>query len=262
MATTARGIVYPVVGTTLTPLANHFAALATSTNTAIDNAVANGGAFRGLTSAMGAAGQEGRTYYATDTNRSWFDDGTNWISNDGGMYLIRPTSVTGGTILANGHVTPNAATTAVSLNGVFSSRFRTYEIVFQLYTTGSAGRYFRFRNAGADNSTANYFQRGIWQNNTTLSTNDGNSLSYVSVLAPDSTRGYGRIKVFNPQTAGAIKFMQGEVNAITPNSFHTFMGYLSNYDASTYDGFTMSIQSGTYDVANPTANDIAIYGIA
>lgn len=37
MATTARGIVYPVVGTALTPLANHFASLATSTNTALDN---------------------------------------------------------------------------------------------------------------------------------------------------------------------------------------------------------------------------------
>lgn len=35
MATTPRGIVYPTVGTSLTPLANHFAALATSTDAAI-----------------------------------------------------------------------------------------------------------------------------------------------------------------------------------------------------------------------------------
>ena len=236
-----------------------WAANALSTDAAIDAVPQN--ALRGLTSAMPPAGQEGRTFYATDTNRDWRDDGTNWISNDGGMYLIRPTSVTGGTLLANGHVTPNAATTALSLNGVFSSRFRAYEIVFQLYTTAAAGRYFRFRNAGADNSTSNYFQRGIWQNVGTISTNDGNSLSYISVLAPDSTRGYGKIRVFNPQVPGAIKFAQGEVDAITPNSYHRFMGYLSNFDANTYDGFTISIQAGTYDVANPTANDLAIYGL-
>jgi hypothetical protein len=37
MATTTLGIVYPVVGDTLTPLASHFAALASSADTAISN---------------------------------------------------------------------------------------------------------------------------------------------------------------------------------------------------------------------------------
>jgi hypothetical protein len=131
MATTARGIVYPTVGTTLTPLANHFASLATSTNTAIDNVVNGAAAFRGLDAAKGAAGQEGRTYYSTDTNRTWFDDGSNWISADNGMYLIRPTSVTGTgvSIGSNGEIvfTSVAPGTVVQILGIFSSRFRNYE---------------------------------------------------------------------------------------------------------------------------------------
>jgi hypothetical protein len=151
MATTARGIVYPVVGTTLTPLANHFASLATSTNTAIDNAVAGSAAFRGLTSAMGAAGQEGRTYYATDTNRTWFDDGTNWISNDGSMYLIRPTSVVGGTVDASGKIIPTnglAVSSPVTVNGLMSDRFNSYRIDYSFLFSAGSGANIRLASGG------------------------------------------------------------------------------------------------------------------
>lgn len=138
MATTPRGISYPTVGDAVTPLANKFAALATTTDTAIGN-VAN--ALRGLASAIPAAGVEGRTYYATDTDRSWFDTGATWISNDSGSYLIRPTAVagTGVTIAANGAIVLTAvpAGSTIRIEGIFSSRFKNYQIRVNMPTKQS-----------------------------------------------------------------------------------------------------------------------------
>lgn len=58
MATTTRGIVYPTVGDTLTPLADKFAALATSADTAISDAVA-------VIPPVFAAGPASQTDYGT-----------------------------------------------------------------------------------------------------------------------------------------------------------------------------------------------------
>ena len=85
MATTSRGIVYPVVGDALTPLANHFANLATSTNTAIDNAInpiVNGGrSFYGTTAGRASVtGMKlGDTYQESDGSKKlWRYDGAGW----------------------------------------------------------------------------------------------------------------------------------------------------------------------------------------
>ena len=70
-------------------------------------------------------------------------DGTNWIdiaqstadlstyqkSNRTGLQLVVPTSVTGGTVSANGAVTVGNAVSSVTVNGVFSSAYDNYRIV-------------------------------------------------------------------------------------------------------------------------------------
>lgn len=65
------------------------AASALSTDAAISTATAAipQNALRGLYSAIPAFGQEGRTYYATDTNILWFDTGSAWV---GGPATLTP----------------------------------------------------------------------------------------------------------------------------------------------------------------------------
>lgn len=78
--TTTWSITYPTTANNITPLATHFANLANSTDTSLTNLQNKVGSFRGLNVAKGAAGQEGRRYYATDTDALYFDNGTSWIA--------------------------------------------------------------------------------------------------------------------------------------------------------------------------------------
>lgn len=55
------------------------AAMQSTVQAAISAVRTGANAFKGLLAARPAAGVEGRTYYATDTNRSFRDDGTTWI---------------------------------------------------------------------------------------------------------------------------------------------------------------------------------------
>jgi hypothetical protein len=76
--------------------------------------------------------KDGDTYQESDGSKTlWRRLGGLWVTNEGGMYLIRPASVTGAgvTIGANGSVvfTNVAPGTVVQILGIFSSRFRNYE---------------------------------------------------------------------------------------------------------------------------------------
>lgn len=87
MATTSRGIVYPVVGDNLTPLANHFANLATTTDTAIgavDTKFSNDNRqFYGLAAdrATITGMKVNDTYQESDGSKLlWIYNGTTWLS--------------------------------------------------------------------------------------------------------------------------------------------------------------------------------------
>lgn len=89
MATTPNvGIVYPVVGNTITPLATHFANLANSVDTAVVAERSSQGYLVGTdaqrTAIISPILRKGLKYYATDTNKDWFYNGTTWISLDTG----------------------------------------------------------------------------------------------------------------------------------------------------------------------------------
>lgn len=145
MPTTPRGIWTPDDSDDW-DLTVDLAASALSTDAAIGNSQ---NALRGLTSAMPPAGQEGRTYYATDTNRSWFDNGTSWISNDAGMYLIRPNAITGGTVAADGTALPSDGANAMTVDLGSLARYRTVKVELYFEPTASDSPWFRFRRAGA-----------------------------------------------------------------------------------------------------------------
>lgn len=144
MATTSRGIVYPTTGNAVTPLATRFADLATSADTAIgavDTKFSNDNRqFYGPAASIGSVtGMKlGDTYQESNSNKIlWKYDGANWVTNEGGMYLIRPSSVTGGlSIASDGSIVGTSLTGSHDTLGIFSSRFANYRI--ETYLTKSA----------------------------------------------------------------------------------------------------------------------------
>lgn len=262
MATTARGIVYPTTSTVLTPLSNHFANLASSADTAIGNAVAGGAAFRGLDAAKGAAGQEGRTYYSTDTNRLWFDDGSNWISADAGMYLIRPSTVTNGTTDSSGTVIPNVAT-SVSLDFGSLTRFRTLKVMFYFEGTAADTPRMYFRRSGSNLQAAGSYKTQRLRSNGALVAGDYAPEAYTQLGAVNQPVTAGEIIIHNVGESATYKSWlttayQGPTNPQTINN----TGLKDDSEVlAAIDGLTFSWISGT-TFKSGAKNYIKVYGLA
>lgn len=82
MATTPKGIYYPTVDTIMTPLANQFATLAQSVDTALGNVI-SAGHFTGTDAqrlALAAPSlRKGVTWYTSDTNLMYMYNGSSWV---------------------------------------------------------------------------------------------------------------------------------------------------------------------------------------
>ena len=247
-------ITYPTTANQITPLATHFAALAESADAAITAAVdqvnAGGAAFRGLDAAKGAAGQEGRTYYSTDTNRTWFDDGTNWISADVGSYLVTPSSVTGGTV-SGGKVELTTGNT-VTVNGVFSSRFRSYRILLDATLSAVGGFTFLLTSGGTPSNTSYYVQY-IYASGTGLAASYAPNGASWSLATYSGLGHQHELLLTNP--GSAVDTYYRSVDNVPTGGFWTTAGF---HDQSTaYDGFRL-----THTGTNFTSGQIAVYGLA
>lgn len=149
--------------------------------------------------------KEGLRFYETNTNREWFYDGTNWLSQEQGMYLIQPTAAlgAGATLQADGSVTWTGVTanTYIGASGVFSSRFKFYKVFYSFESSTSAAWAMRFAAGGSLLTTSNYnniyniFNAGTVTGGTV-------SAQTVSTLASINTAGtYGEFLIMDPNDA-------------------------------------------------------------
>lgn len=102
--------------------------------------------------------REGVRFRTTDTDRDWYYDGSNWIADDNGAFLIRPTGTIGSgvSIGADGTITFTSATaTGAGISGAFTSRFKSYAVHYSL-THATSNLQFRMASGGAAISTSNY----------------------------------------------------------------------------------------------------------
>lgn len=99
----------------------------------------------------------GDTYQENDAQKKlWRYDGANWVLNEGGLFLIRPTSVTNGTINDDGSVTITTQTSAV-INGIFSAKYKHTRIEVNLTAASADGDlYLRLTTGGADSGPGYY----------------------------------------------------------------------------------------------------------
>jgi hypothetical protein len=132
------------------------------------------------------------------------------LSNGVGLKKIIPTSVAvgsgSGSASASGTVTFTGAS-SVSLNDVFSTTYDNYKIIINVdgVTTTAQNLSLRLRT-GSDDSGANYYQSGFFNNsNASTYTGEANTgqtsfaTTYLTVAAGDHH--FSTIEMFNPNLA-------------------------------------------------------------
>ena len=179
-----------------------------------------------------------------------------------GLRLVVPTSVSvgsgSGSVGTSGTVTFSGAS-SVSLNGCFTTTYDNYRIVINAYNSTRQGCYFRFRNAGTDDSSSNYYNASYYNYMGTGATSNGVVKSSATTaidlrVLPTTDGAYITYDVANPRLA---KKKPGHFNnsffETTTDAYYENGGTVFN-STSTFDGLTI------YPGANVMTGTISVYG--
>jgi hypothetical protein len=210
-----------------------------------------------------SASLEGFIVFQKDTNELKICDGTNWIGvvdtdAPNGLVLINPTSVAGsGVTLSNGTVTISAASSA-SVNGVFSSLFDNYRVIWSPSAYSNAAQTqtnIRLRVSGADNSNANYY----WSRNFFGDgVGGGSSVNLGTVWQLGDTNTplhYFTMDIYSPFLSRRTSFTAQTAAWQTATSVFFLINTAGTTSVTTsYDGFTLSASAGTF------SGELRIYG--
>lgn len=162
-----------------------------------------------------------------------------------GLVPISPTTVekagTGSTASANalGKVTFSACT-SLSLNGVFSSQYENYRIIFKTLFSADGNAQFRFRKSGTDNTSSVYIQTGI--GSSELNTVFG-SAQYTNSFQFGYTGTNRRsgivMDVISPNVADRTQNLAFNTNISADGSYRQTLFKSMHHDSNeTFDGFT------------------------
>ena len=179
--------------------------------------------------------------------------------NAQGHTAVIPTSVAGtGVTLGSAGKVSFSASTAVSVNGCFTSTYDNYLLVFDLTTSGAASINITLRLAGTDAVTNYDSQRLLAQSATASAAQSLASTAWVGSggAGVASATHSGTMTLFSPALAVATRAQID--NNITPNPMTTsaayYKGALLHRTTTAYDGFTFTPGTG-----NITGN-VRIYG--
>lgn len=161
----------------------------------------------------------------------------------GGLNLVIPTSVTGGTVSTNGQIALSSATT-VTIDGVFSSSYANYLIIASTNTTSTGSlNSIQLRSGGSTTAGSGYFSSHFYHDLSTTgivnATNGGSAWALRSV-APSAYS----ITLLNPFAATPTMATGTYIApASTLNSTGTF-GAHHNGNTS-FDGLVFNCTSAT-----------------
>jgi microcystin-dependent protein len=200
----------------------------------------------------------GTMIYETDTGFIVVYNGSSWVqmmapASPPAMVLINPTSVTGGTV-SNGVVSVSG-TSQVFVNGVFSSAFRNYRLIFNgngsLATVQNVR--FRWRAAGVDYDN-NYYNRMWYQHVGSFQTAANDNTTYAEWQYLTDLRSTWTMDIFDPNVNTYTTYIShhdsyGSTNNLVGET-HSWQ-----FAARSYDGFSMSPNGGTM------SGTIRVYGI-
>ena len=189
----------------------------------------------------------GDTYTQTQSDARFVN------KNVGGLNLVVPTSVTGGTLATNGAITFSASS-GVSVNGCFNTTYDNYRMILNITSKGTtANTNFRFRVGGTDNTASSY----NWTASYYLASNNFQSYRTTSASLAQVWNSIGQDKeqasmeIYGPNlaatTAASISGSHGagDIN---------WNGSLGHSTSTQFDGFTIYPSTGTL------TGTIRIYG--
>lgn len=268
--TSPDNLAYPVVGDNVSPRLQ-ITQLATTVQTALTNLRSYDNPNR-VTDFYGTAAnigtvtpKDGDTYRESDGNKLiWRRVGGVWVTNEGGMFLLRPNSVTNGATDAAGSVVPTPGTTTISMDfttAIFA-RFRCVNVKFFLEPTAAASPAMQFRRGGSPLAAA-----ASYGNQRQLSNGATRSSDYVTgtffdlgVSAQDVTA--GEVTLFNLGESATRKAWVGSIFQGPSNPQNVQIAGQKN-DAevlAAIDGLTITFGAGTFK--SGSKNFIKVYGLA
>jgi hypothetical protein len=190
--------------------------------------------------------------YFTATGTAIFNDyvQAGGASGTRGLNQIIPTSVAVGggsaSIGANGMVTTTSATTNISINGVFSSTYTNYKIVFALEPgTSYTSLDMRLRASGTDDTTANSYKLMGGSSSEPVSASgfagqaiSANKFQTFGFIGSDSSTNGGEFILYRPFLAKATSMTSMVSGSAAGGWYFYFMGG-SHTQNTSYDGFSI-----------------------
>lgn len=163
-----------------------------------------------------------------------------------GLISMRPTSVshsgTSATINANGGVDISAVS-SVSLNGVFTSAYETYLVLWNGSASGTAGLFLQYRVAGTDATGGNYNRQYYKADSTSMSGARSTSQTSMKISDLGTDPNAHAIHIYGVATASPTA-QRCESNSPVSNAL--IVDFAGIHTLSTaYDGFTFFPDSGT-----------------
>jgi hypothetical protein len=169
-----------------------------------------------------------------------------------GLVLVKPSSVVGGTDNGKGTVSFSAATT-LSLNGIFTSTYDSYRMVFtSLTASANVLLRLRWRKSGSDNSGATYYS-GVhftnWSGTAGVSTSSAGATS-AAIIYLATGGGTLSLDINTPLSRPTVT---GLGMATGPEDRGIYLSSYMNV-TDTYDGVTFFPASGNITGA------LSVYG--
>ena len=184
-----------------------------------------------------------------DTYTQAAADGKFVNKNVGGLNLVVPTSVTGGTVSANGVVTIGTAVSSIAVNGVFSSTYDNYKIIISGGASSTTAN-LQFRLGASVTGYYSSLQYVTWSTIAASNASDNNAsqISYLGSADPNGL--YLNSDIVSPFLS-KFTFMEGTY----VGSANSGKVAASHRVATSYTDFVILPTSGTL-----TGGTIRIYG--
>lgn len=186
------------------------------------------------------------------TLHSDVNDAVEKIETYMGLVKVIPTSVTGGTLAANGTITIGTAVSSVVVSGAFSSLYDNYKIIVD-GGTASTGASF---NLQFGSTTSGYHYAGIYNQysaSTPLGLATQVGASFVEAGRTSTTGNSMNVEVFGPFLSQRTGYRSNSTDYNTVGFLVNAAGFLN--DTTSYTAFTVKPTSGTI-----TGGTIRVYG--
>jgi hypothetical protein len=138
-----------------------------------------------------------------------------------------------------------SAVAAVNFNDVFSSTYKNYKVLFRISPSTSMTLSLRFRAAGTDDSTSNYFRQTSTVADTSFTGLKESSQTSIAFIASFTNRLYGAMDINDPFLAdgtGLDAIINHSYNDAAITQRRTNGG---QSQATSFDGFSIIASTGT-----------------